>query len=205
MFGCDGIRLPDLDPDPIETRPTATPVPAPTSTPVPVPTATAIPAPTATPVPVPTATAIPAPTATPVPAPTTAPEPTEIEYIPPTSTPDSGSGGEAIRPTPTPEDLGEKSFCHYIFVPETEKTEGFGLSYNLNGIQKTPFNELMAEPVEINGTRGLVYNICSTTPPNYWDSISNFVMMYPEGVYALEMGGECQSNFDCLYNGEPIR
>jgi hypothetical protein len=213
IFGCDGIRRPD----PVEGRPTATPIPAPTATPVPAPTATAIPAPTATAIPAPTPTAyssgsgggagIPDPTATPVPDPTatSVPEPTATDIPRPTSTPDSGSGGEAVRPTPTPEDLGKTGFCHYIFVPETEKTEGFGLSYMLNGIQNTPFNELMAEPAEINGTRGLVYNICSITPPNYWDSINNFMMAYPEGVYALEMGGECQSNFDCLYNGEPIR
>jgi len=186
IFGCDGIRLPD--PDPIETRPTATPVPAPTATPVPAPTATAIPAPTATPVPAPTATLAPAPTATEV-------------LVDPTSTPDSGSGGEGIRPTPTPEDLGDKSFCHYIFVPENIITEGFGLSYVLDTRQNTPFNELMAEPIIIDGMRGVVYNICSTVQPTYWDSMNNFIMAYPEGVYALPMGGECVSNFECRYNG----
>ena len=191
IYGCEGIRRPD----PIESRPTATPVPAPTATPVPAPTATAIPAPTATPV-IPTATPVPAPTATLVPAPIA----TEIP-IEPTSTPDSGSGGEAIRPTPTPEDLGKTGFCHFIFVPETEQTEGFGLSYNLNGIQNTLFNELMSAPVEINGTRGIVYNICSTVQPTYWDSMNNFVMAYPEGVYALPMGGECGESFECRYEG----
>ena len=197
IFGCEGVRTPD--PDPIEGRPTATPVPAPTATPVPAPTATAIPAPTATPV-IPTATPVPAPTATLIPAPIA----TEIP-IEPTSTPDSGSGGEAIRPTPTPEDLGKTGFCHFIFVPETEQTEGFGLNYNLNGIQNTLFSELMSAPAEINGTRGIVYNICSTLQPNYWDSINNFIMAYPEGVYALPMGGECASNFECRYEGEPFR
>jgi hypothetical protein len=197
IFGCDGIRLPD----PGEIRPTATPVPAPTSTSVPVPTATSVPAPTATAIPVPTATAIPVPTATPVPAPTSAPEPTEIEYILPTSTPDSGSGGEGIRPTPTPEDLGDKSYCHYIFVPENIITEGFGLSYILNERQNSLFNQLMAEPAEINGMRGVVYNICSTVQPTYWDSMNNFIMAYPEGVYALPMGGQCVSNFECRYEG----
>jgi hypothetical protein len=203
IYGCEGIRRPD----PIESRPTATPVPAPTATPVPAPTSTSVPAPTATLIPNPTATVVPDPTATPVPDPTatSVPDPTATDIPRPTSTPDSGSGGEAIRPTPTPEFSGEKSFCHYIFVPETEKTEGFGLSYNLNGIQFAPFNELMASPVEINGTRGLVYNICSTWQPNYWDSTNNFVMAYPEGVYALPVGGECQTNFDCPYEGEPIR
>jgi hypothetical protein len=195
IFGCEGVRIS---------------VPAPTTTLVPAPTATPTVyssgsgsgsgiTPTATPVPDPTATIVPDPTATPV------PDPTATDIPRPTSTPDSGSGGEAIRPTPTLEDLGKTGFCHFIFVPETEKTEGFGLSYNLNGIQNTPFNELMAEPVEINGTRGIVYNICSSTQPNYWDSINGFVMAYPEGVYALETGGECQTNFDCQYNGEPIR
>ena len=212
IFGCEGVRTPD--PDPIDSKPTATPVPAPTATPIPDPTSTAIPAPTATPVPAPTATpipdptstAIPAPTATPVPEPTRVPDPTELELISkPTSTPDSGSGGEAIRPTPTPEDLGKTGFCHFIFVQEGIITEGFGLSYELNGIQNSLFNELMAEPVEINGTRGIVYNICSTRTPSYWDSMNNFVMAYPEGVYALETGGPCQSNFDCLYNSEPLR
>ena len=201
IFGCDGVRRRDL----IVEKPTATPVPDPTATPVPDPTATSVPAPTATPVPDPTATAIPVPTATPVPDPTATPvpDPTATDIPRPTSTPDSGSGGEAIRPTPTPEYSGEIGLCHYIFVPETEKTDGFGLSYTLNGIQNTPFNELMAEPVEINGTRGVVYNICSTTPPSYWDSINYFVMTFPEGVYALETGGECQSNFECTYI--PIR
>ena len=201
--------------------PTATAIPNPTATSIPVPTATPISSgggagitptstpissgggsgitPTSTPVPDPTATSVPDPTATSV------PDPTATDIPRPTSTPDSGSGGGAIRPTPTPEFSSETGFCHYIFVPETEKTEGFGLSYMLNGIQNIPFNELMAEPVEINGTRGLVYNICSATQPNYWDSINNFAMMYPEGVYELGTGGECQSNFDCLYNGELIR
>ena len=63
----------------------------------------------------------------------------------------------------------------------------------------------MSAPAEINGTRGIVYNICSTLQPNYWDSMNNFVMAYPEGVYALPMGGECASNFECRYEGEPIR
>ena len=193
MFGCDGIRLPDPD----EIRPTATSVPAPTATPVPAPTATPV-IPTATPVPAPTATPVPAPTATLAPAPIA----TEIP-INPTSTPDSGSGEEGIRPTPTPVDLGDKNYCHFIFVPETENTEGFGLSYNLNGIQNILFSDsaLMAAPSEINGTRGLVYNICSSTPPNYWDSMNNFVMAYPEGVYALPMGEECGESFECRYEG----
>ena len=63
----------------------------------------------------------------------------------------------------------------------------------------------MSAPAEINGTRGIVYNICSTVQPTYWDSMNNFVMAYPEGVYALPMGGECQTNFECRYEGEPIR
>jgi hypothetical protein len=116
-------------------------------------------------------------------APTTTQAPTTSTTIAPTTT-------TTTIPTGT---------CRFVFVPDSVDTTGFGLRTNLGGQVNTLFSNLFSSIATIGGVEGVVYNVCSSVFPLYWQESTNTTVPYPEGVINLEDGGVCDENTDCVY------
>ena len=156
------------------------------------PEATVTPTPTGTSTPTPTVTITITPTPTGTDTPTPTPTDTTIPFTD-TPTPTATSTN-----TPTPTVTLATGTCQFVFVENTVNTNGKGLQYNLGGEVKTPF-PMPGTVTNIGGTDGVVYGICTTTTPQWWNLADNTFTPLPVGVYLLASGGSCQADNGCVY------
>jgi Predicted solute binding protein len=90
--------------------------------------------------------------------------------------------------------------CRFVFVPDYVDTTGYGLRTNLGGEVNQLFTALEQLPITVDGEEGVVYNVCSTIVPQYWEQSTNTTIAYPSGVLNLEDGGSCTEDADCVYS-----
>jgi len=89
--------------------------------------------------------------------------------------------------------------CEFVFVADSVDTTGYGLRYFNGGQVDTLFNSLFGTPTTYGGVSGVVYGVCSTITPQYWEQSTNTTIPYPSGVEYVGSGGVCGIDTDCVY------
>lgn len=114
----------------------------------------------------------------------------------------SPTAAPTVAPTlaPTTEPVGESPTCKFVFVADTVDTTGYGLRYNRDGVIDTLFSSILGTTTNYNGTDGVVFSVCSTITPIYWEQSSNTTLVFPAGVEFIGSGNVCVDNNDgCEY------
>lgn len=101
---------------------------------------------------------------------------------------------------PTTTTTGAPSTCKFIFVPHSQTTNNFGLSYYNGSTTLIYFSQLMGASTVYQGVSGTVFGVCSQTTPMWYDYNTMAAKADPTGVQRPPNGGPCSGNFNCAYN-----
>jgi hypothetical protein len=102
--------------------------------------------------------------------------------------------------TTTSTTTGAPSTCHFVFVPDSQTTNNYGLSYYNGNTTLIYFYQLMGTTTVYQGVSGTVFGVCSQTTPLWFDYYVNAAVTDPSGVERPPNGGSCVSNGNCTYS-----